>query len=137
MRKIFLVFLLLLLTNCGTSKSVKNVSYQILTESEYKGKKKQTYQVIDNHNDLKKLYSIIQDDLIPQVDFAKSKIVALHLGEQRTGGYGISVESITQKENKVYVKIKKTYPNNEVTRTTTSPFTIVKIDTSKKIEFVE
>lgn len=137
MKKLLFIPIILLLISCGTSKIEKNVAYQILTESEYKGKKRQTYEVIDNHVDLKMLYKAVEDDYIPQVDFAKSKIIALHLGEQRTGGYGIGVEKISQKGDKVYVKIKKTYPNDMVTMSITSPYTIIKIDTSKKIEFVE
>ncbi len=136
MKKIVALFSIMLLFSCSSTKS-KNVSYQVLTDSAYKGKKTQSYEVIDNHNDLNKLYALVKDELVPNVDFAKSRIVALFMGEKNTGGYAIGIESIRQEKGKVIVKVKKSYPDGMATMALSQPFTIVKINTTRKIEFEE
>ena len=136
MKKIVALFSIMLLFSCSSTKS-KSVSYQVLTDSAYKGKKTQSYEVIDNHNDLNKLYALVKDELVPNVDFAKSRIVALFMGEKNTGGYAIGIESIRQEKGKVIVKVKKSYPDGMATMALSQPFTIVKINTTRKIEFEE
>jgi len=136
MKNIFVLFsVITLLLSCAT-KSLP-ISYQTLAEGDYNGKKKQTYQIIDNHEELKKLYNEIKDDFVPNVDFAKSRIVALHLGEKNTGGYSIGIENIRKENAKIIVKIKKTYPQGNVTMAFSQPYMIAKINTTLKIEFEE
>jgi len=132
---IFLCSVVVVSLSCATKS--KPISYQIISEGGYNGKKTQTYQVIDNHNDLNRLYKEINDDLIPNVDFAKSRIIALHLGEKNTGGYSIGIENVRKENGKIIVKIKKTYPQGAVTMALTQPYVIAKINTTRKIEFEE
>jgi len=113
------------------------ISYQVLAQGDYNGKKTQSYQVIDNHEELNQLYKQIKDDLIPNVDFAKSRIIALHLGEKTTGGYSIGIENIRKENGKIIVKVQKTYPQGAVTMAFTQPYLIAKINTTRKIEFEE
>jgi len=134
-KSIFLFSTITLFLSCATKPSP--VSYQVLSEGDYNGRKTQTYQVIDNHQELNKLYDQIKDDLIPKVDFAKSRVVALHLGEKNTGGYSIGIENVRKENGKIIVRIKKTYPQGAVTMAFTQPYMIAKINTNRKIEFEE
>lgn len=137
MKKLVALFSVVILFSCSSTKTAKDVSFQVLTDSGYRGKKTQSYEVIDNHQDLKKLYDTVKDELVPNVDFAKSRVVALFLGEKNTGGYTIGIESVRQEKGKVIVKVKKTYPEGMVTMAFTQPYMIAKIDTTQKIEFEE
>ena len=136
-RLFWLVTSIILVYSCSTTKSAKEVSYQILTDSAYQGKKQQSYEVIDNKNDLKELYRIIKDDKIPDVDFSKSRIVVLFMGEKNTGGYTIGIDEIKTEKDKVIIKVKKTAPKGMATMAFSQPYMIAKINTTKKIEFIE
>ncbi len=137
MKKLVALFSVVVLFSCSSTKSTKSVSFQVLTDSGYKGKKTESYEIIDNHQDLKRLYDTVKDEIVPNVDFAKSRVVALFMGEKNTGGYAIGIESVRQENGKVIVKIKKTYPDGMVTMAFTQPYMIAKIDTTRKIEFEE
>lgn len=116
---------------------MKNISYQVLTDSAYQGKQQQSYEVIDNQEDLIKLYRTVKDEEIPEVDFSKSRIVALFMGEKNTGGYAIGIDEIKEVKDKVIIKVKKSSPNGMATMAFTQPYMIARVDTTKKIEFTE
>ncbi|MGE4346509.1 MAG: protease complex subunit PrcB family protein [Flavobacteriaceae bacterium] len=136
-RLFWLITTIVLVYSCSTAKSAKEVSYQILTDSAYQGKKQQSYEVIDNENNLKELYRTVKDNQIPDVDFSKSRIVALFMGEKNTGGYSIGIDEIKTEKEKVIIKVKKTYPEGMATMAFSQPYMIAKINTTKKIEFTE
>lgn len=137
MKKILILFSVLLILSCSSSKSSKKVTYQTLIDSSYNGKTHESYEVIDNHIDLNKTYKLIKDELVPNIDFARARVVVLYMGQKNTGGYGIGIEDVKEVDNKVIVKIKKTYPDGMATMVITEPFVIAKINTTKKIEFEE
>lgn len=137
MKKRVALLAVLILFSCNSAKTSKTITYQVLTDSAYMGKKKESFEVIDNPEDLKKLYAIIEDKLVPDVDFASNRVVALFMGEKNTGGYAIGIDEVKQEGNKVIVKVKKTYPEGNVTMAFTQPYLIAKIKTTKKIEFEE
>jgi len=136
MKKIFFLCSVLVLFLSCASKST-SISYQVLAQGDYNGKKTQSYQAIDNHEELNQLYKQIKDDLIPNVDFAKSRVIALYLGEKNTGGYSIGIENIRKENGKIIVKVRKTYPQGAVTMAFTQPYLIAKINTTRKIVFEE
>ncbi|AWG26418.1 protease complex subunit PrcB family protein [Flavobacterium kingsejongi] len=141
MKKLATLAVTLLLFSCNTGKKVvSNESapeFKVLTVSEYKGKEKKMYEVIQNEAQLKALYAAVEDPEVPTIDFKKSRIVALFLGEKNSGGYGIAVDKVTEKDNVVWVTVKETKPaaGEMSTMAITRPFTIVKIHTTKPIEF--
>lgn len=137
MKKRVALLAVLILFSCNSAKTSKTITYQVLMDSAYMGKKKESFEVIDNPEDLKKLYAIIEDKLVPDVDFASNRVVALFMGEKNTGGYAIGIDEVKQEGNKVIVKVKKTYPEGNVTMAFTQPYLIAKIKTTKKIEFEE
>ena len=137
MKKLIALFSVVLIFSCSSSKSSKEVTYLALMDSSHNGKQRESYEVIDNHIDLSKTYKIIKDELVPNIDFAKARVVVLYMGQKNTGGYSIGIEEVREESNKVIVKIKKTYPDGMATMVITEPFFIAKINTTKKIEFEE
>lgn len=137
MKKLLTLFSVLLILSCSSSKSSKEVAYVALIDSSHNGKQRESYEVIDNHIDLSKTYKLIKDELVPNIDFAKARVVVLYMGQKNTGGYTIGIEEVREEANKVIVKIKKTYPDGMATMVITEPFFIAKINTTKKIEFEE
>lgn len=137
MKKLLTLFSVLLILSCSSSKSSKEVAYVALIDSSHNGKQRESYEVIDNHIDLSKTYKLIKDELVPNIDFAKARVVVLYMGQKNTGGYTIGIEEVREESNKVIVKIKKTYPDGMATMVITEPFFIAKINTTKKIEFEE
>lgn len=137
MKKLLALFSVLVLFSCGSSKTSKEVTYQALIDSSHNGKQKESYEVIDNHIELSKTYKLIKDELVPNIDFAKARVVVLYMGQKNTGGYSIGIEEVREESNKVIVKIKKTYPEGMASMVITEPFFIAKINTTKKIEFEE
>lgn len=149
MKKIILIPFAVLLFSChGTKKAtdakpateVKKPSaelYQVLSESAYQGKEEKSYEVIKDNASLEKLYTAINDTQVPKVDFSKSRIVALFLGQRTSGGYAIKVKNVSEKGNKIYVAVEETKPKpgDRVTMAITNPFTIVKINSTKEIIF--
>ena len=137
MKKLLTLFSVLLILSCSSSKSSKEVAYVALIDSSHNGKQRESYEVIDNHIDLSKTYKLIKDELVPNIDFAKARVVVLKKKKKNTGGYTIGIEEVREEANKVIVKIKKTYPDGMATMVITEPFFIAKINTTKKIEFEE
>lgn len=149
MKKIILIPFAVLLFSCNSTKKatdakpateVKKPSaelYQVLSESGYQGKDGKSYEVIKDNASLRKLYIAINDPQVPKVDFSKSRIVALFLGQRTSGGYAIKVKSVSEKGDKIYVTVeeKKPKPGDMVTMAITNPFTIVKINSTKEIIF--
>jgi len=68
---------------------------------------------------------------LPQVDFTKELVIAVYMGEQRTGGYDITIEGITlnkmEAEVEVTVTVTRPNPQDIVTQVLTQPFHMVKV----------
>jgi hypothetical protein len=65
----------------------------------------------------------------PPFDFAKGSLVAIHLGERRTGGYSVTVTEIRQKGKELTVTAveRRPPPGAIVTMALTQPYQIVRI----------
>lgn len=150
MKKLILVPFIVLLFSCDSTKKTtsskpvadtkKNSTtalYQILSESAYQGKTEKSYEIIKDNATLVKLYEAVNDPQVPKVDFSKERIVALFMGEKSSGGYAIKVKNVSEKGGKIYVVVEETKPGSGdiVTMSFTSPFTIVKINSTKEIIF--
>lgn len=150
MKKLILVPFIVLLFSCDSTKKTtdqkpaadgkKNPStalYQILSESAYQGKTEKSYEIIKDNASLVKLYEAVNDPQVPKVDFSKDRIVALFMGEKSSGGYAIKVKNVSEKGGKIYVAVEETKPGSGdiVTMSFTSPYTIVKINSTQEIIF--
>lgn len=69
---------------------------------------------------------------LPEVDFDTHMIIAVFMGEQRTGGYSIDITRIIREEERIVVEVeeKHPHPDSPVTMTLTQPYHIVIIEKS-------
>lgn len=91
--------------------------------------------LIQNNTELKQLWSIIYGATIPTVpavDFSKYNVAAVFAGVQPTTGYSISVFGVktTTKKEVAVITITRPGPSCSVTKTRTSPYTVVLIPNS-------
>jgi len=148
MKKIFLIPFAVVLFSCNSTKKtteetkasteVKKPSaqiYEVLAQSAYQGKEVKSYEVIKDKASLVSLYESIHDTEVPKVDFTKSRIVALFLGQRSSGGYEIKVKNVEEIGGKIVVTVEETKPDGMATTVITNPFTIVKINSTKEIIF--
>lgn len=150
MKKILLIPFAILLFSCNSTKKtveesnnnsseVKKTStmnlYEVLTQSAYQGKEEKSYEVIKDKTSLQNLYALVNDTEVPKVDFSKSRIVALFLGQRNSGGYEIKVKNVEEKAGKIVVTVEETKPEGMATMAITNPYSIVKINSTKEIIF--
>jgi len=149
MKKIILVPFAILLFSCNGTKSTSDATrpvtetrqsqklYTVLSESDYQGKDAKSFEIIKDNESLKQLYQSVNDEQIPRIDFTKERIVALFLGQKSSGGYSIKVKDVFEKGGKIYVSIQETAPKagENATMAMTSPYTIIKINSTKEIVF--
>lgn len=74
-------------------------------------------------------------DAPPQIDFNRSIVVAIFAGEQRTGGFSVTVERVTEDSRAgepargvVHYRIVSPPPDAFVTQALTYPYIIVRVD---------
>ena len=69
---------------------------------------------------------------LPNVDFETHMIIAVFMGEQRTGGYSINITRIIKEEEGIVVEVEEKHPHPDslVTMTLTQPYHIVIIEKS-------
>lgn len=71
-------------------------------------------------------------------DFTKYTLIAVAMGEQKTGGHSIRIQKILEEHGNLYVYIKEEYPSKDdiVSEALTQPYHMVLIEkTSKSIFF--
>ena len=147
------VFLSILQLGCFNKKGIqksdvtmsnnKEVNFTVIKGGVNSGYKEKGYIVINNEQQLKKIWNkifsiMIPPPSVPYIDFENSTLIGVFMGEKPTGGYGIEITKITEQKNKITVDIKEISPAPDciVTMVLTSPYKIIKINkTNKKIKF--
>ncbi|MGG6431552.1 protease complex subunit PrcB family protein [Anoxybacillus sp. D401a] len=130
MKRWIVVLIGLFLSACSVSKADEryeedeDVVYHVVTEEQLPQHVKALYN--RQHKQFK-TYTIQQDGMT---------YVVIHLGERRTGGYGIEVINVRYEKGKavVYYKERKPAPDAIVTQALTYPKAAIKIKTSVPIE---
>lgn len=144
MKKLFIIPMIALLVSCNCKKAAaeegsmeKKPLFEVLSESQYQGKEKESYEIIKDQASLEALYQSVNDENIPQIDFAKQRVVAVFLGQRNSGGHSIKVKEVNEKENKIHVMVDKMgpKPGENATMAITNPYSIVKINSTKEIVF--
>lgn len=132
MKKWFIVLLSLLLCVCSVSQA--NGQY-------YKEKERIPYEIVANKQQLPKEVKTLYDKQHKQfkvytVRRSGVTYVVIHLGERKTGGYGVKVTDVRYKKGKaiVYYKEQKPAPNALVTQVLTYPKVAIKLKTTIQIE---
>jgi hypothetical protein len=65
----------------------------------------------------------------PAVDFSKSMIIAVFMGEKHTGGYSVDIKGIKQADKRMWVDVSLHAPAKDkmVTMALTQPFIMVSV----------
>lgn len=113
------------------------VEYSVLAEGSFIQNGSFTTQrtlVIDNQNTLNDELSAYGQTTIP-VDFNTRQVLLVDMGQRNTGGYSISVDSITEFDDYVQADIGLISPGSScgVTQALTNPFIFMSLTTQKEI----
>ena len=140
MKKIAITILTFVLFSCG-STSVKKTTdkkalYEILTQQSDGGGNIHFFEILSAPNEIKMLQSDkkLKNKITP-LDVQNSNFVILNMGEKNTGGYSITVDTITETDKNIVISVKETSPEpgSMVTQAFTYPFCVVKINSKKEI----
>ena len=142
MKKI--AFLLpLLIIGCSTTTKTAVIEnkakglYEILSQQSQDGASIKFFEILTEEDEI----GMLRGDetlkgKISADDMKNSTIVILNMGEKPTGGFSISVQEVQELPDRILMIIKENEPaaDSMVTMGITNPYTIVKINSKKKIE---
>lgn len=140
-RSIALAALLaILIAGCvGTQENEEKVRFEVIGKGYFSNVENKTYVVIRSPEDFREF--INETGVIFQPpDFNTSMVIAVFMGEQKTGGYEINIDKIFLEDGKLVVYVDHYVPSDTcfVTQVITSPFQVVKLEKfDGDVEFVE
>jgi len=126
---------------CALSKEKEEVKKAIGVEQEWKGYHcgytKAARLLIKTEGRWKEVWEkvhhrrLLKPEL-PKVNFPKEMVIAVFMGERRSGGYEIKIRKIIKTEKEIVVEVEEKEPSSEFLRTMalTQPYHIVAIKTS-------
>lgn len=136
MKKIALLFIILVLVSCGASKSSKKPLFEVLAERADGGAKIEFFEIISEPKE----FIMIKNDpelknKVKPNDIDTANFLILSMGEKSTGGYSIGIESAVETDKNIIITVKETAPapGGMVTDAFTTPFCVVKINSKKEI----
>lgn len=97
-------------------------------------------ETITNQQDLAEALQADEafSDAVPNIDFAKTTIIAVYAGEKSTGGYAINVSNVQEYASVVMVDVTTVTPgpNCSTTQSITYPYAVVSFNnTGKPVQF--
>jgi len=112
-------------------------SFDILNKETNGGREKAANIVIRSQEELNALYTELNISDVPTIDFTTSNVVALFMGQKKTGGYSIGIGKIILdgESNTATVQIIESEPEDMAMMMITTPYCIAKISKSKKVAF--
>lgn len=142
MKKI--AFLLpLLIIGCSTTTKTAVIEnkakglYEILSQQSQDGASIKFFEILTEEDEIGMLRGDeTLNGKISADDMKNSTIVILNMGEKPTGGFSISVQDVQELPDRILMIVKENEPaaDSMVTMGITNPYTIVKINSKKKIE---
>jgi len=119
-----------------TNTNGKKVLYEVLLQQNDGGGNINFYEILTEAKEIK----MLQNDKklkgkISTDDLKQSNFVILNMGQKPTGGYAITVESVTETDENIVIKVKEINPDSGamLTQSITYPYTVVKINSKKPI----
>ncbi|HZJ08297.1 MAG TPA: protease complex subunit PrcB family protein, partial [Trueperaceae bacterium] len=98
------------------------------------GVSERRYELITNQAKLTSIWARahatqLQPPTTPRADFQRETLVAIFMGEQPSGGYGVEVARVTEERGELYLDVRFTEPaaGAITSQALTSPWTIVRI----------
>lgn len=141
MKQLTLICLLAItLLSCNTKRTATNgEEFTILAQNGYGGRDTESHELVKNEQQFLALCKELNIETIPQVDFTKNNVVAVFMGQKRSGGYSITVEKVVVDGNTAQVLVKNTLPEQGamVTMALTAPYCVAAIPKTDKVTVKE
>jgi hypothetical protein len=110
----------------------QTVPFTTIAAGQQSGVEKQREVVIRTAAEWKALWvEHSPDEPMPAIDFSKSVVAGVFLGQRSTGGYGVTISSVDRQGKGVVVRWREQKPDPSamvVTQVVTFPFVLVRID---------
>ena len=134
------ILISLFIISCSKKSTPSSSIYEVIYTSEYGGTAFEFYEIFTDEKEFRLL--IDNADLRKKIkpdDIKKANFIILNMGQMSTGGYSIGVKKIvnTKDELQIHILKKSPRPNEIVNQEITNPITILKINSKKKINFIE
>jgi hypothetical protein len=134
------ILISLFIISCSKKSTPSSSLYEVIYTSEYGGTAFEFYEIFTDEKEFRLL--IDNADLRKKIkpdDIKKANFIILNMGQMSTGGYSIGVKKIvnTKDEFQIHILKKSPRPNEIVNQAITNPITILKINSKKKINFIE
>ncbi len=125
----------LLLTACATTAAQdKGMAMDVIVQGNHSGIRFERMEIIRSAADFQNLWAAhfapeVPTDPLPDVDFKRDMVVAVFLGQFRTGGYSAEIRSVTATGDTIVVDVVRSSPGAGCMRTQalTQPFVIAKV----------
>ena len=131
---------LFLIMSCGSLKNTPDTNFSILYASEFGGAEKSGFLLIENNESYIKFIESLKLDEADyanflKVDFKKKNLIVLYQGQKSSGGYAITIVSVSNDKNTILVKKKEIEPNKGdlVTTVITQPYCMALIPKGNKL----
>ncbi len=129
------IFAAIVLAGCSAPKPVASTAlYDVLTQQSQGGATIRFYEILTQENEIRMLMSdeALRGKIRPE-DMAKSNFVILNMGEKPTAGHSITVAQARETADSVILTIKETAPEGMAAQVMTYPYTVVRVNSKKKI----
>jgi len=129
-----LLLLLVLISFHPNIIHASSLSFETLASGDYSDITEPRQEVYRSSPDFKTFWHQHIGGSLPSVDFQKTMVISAFRGDQKSGGYDITVESITETNNEILVVTKTSDPNYDeiVAMVITQPFQVVIMKASSK-----
>lgn len=138
MRKIVVFFVTaIVVASCKSSADRGSKPlYEVLTQQSDGGAQVRFFEILTEEREIKMLQN--DENLknkVKAADVDTANFVILNMGEKSSGGHAISIESVRETADKIYIKVKETSPaqGEMATSVMSYPYAIVKINSKKEI----
>lgn len=136
MKKItFLLLALVTIIACNTQKNsgtnsstmAGNSNFEVIKQDAFGGRELESHTLITTQEELDALYRELNIEFARPVDFTKENVIALFMGQRTSGGYGIGIEKVIEKNDKITIRRNYTEPQNIATAVITAPYCVAVI----------
>lgn len=131
---------LFLIISCSPPKKIMDTTFTIIYNNQIGGSENAGHIVIqDNESYIQFIESLKLEETqfanFLKVDFKKKNVLVLNQGQKNSGGYEITIESIVNDNDTIFVKKKETGPKKGemATSVITTPYCIALIPKGNKI----
>jgi len=142
-RMLFSFLLLLLVAGCAsdsvttTNANNREVTFRVLSLGQSSGLTQPKFLTFRSATEFATFWNIhtaATNAPIPKINFQQQMVIAVFMGEQRTGGYAIAIERIIELEQElqVFVTLVKPKPGTNRVMMISQPYMIVALARSDK-----